>query len=105
MDKDMQWRERGIGILKLNTPFDTTTGSCPRIVMRAESTLVVILNLVIFSGMKIYRKEDKEDKEDKKFIQIGGFENGTPVNYLVKVGNEATSKTLYDSLLDVIKNL
>nr|CAG8494164.1 9219_t:CDS:2 [Entrophospora candida] len=98
MDKDMKWCERGIGILKINIPLDTTTGSCPRLIMRTESTLVVILNLAIFSDMMVHRKEDK-------FIQVGGFENGTPVNYLVKVGSEAVSMALYDSILDVIKNL
>lgn len=52
----MDWKERGIGLLKLNTQKD---GTKPRLIMRKENVLSVILNSLIFVGMKCSKRGDK----------------------------------------------
>lgn len=64
-----RWKERGVGSLKLN--MNTKTDK-PRLLMRTEATLRVVLNTPVFKGFQIDRATDKSirfqgfDVEDEK---------------------------------------
>ncbi|RHZ71589.1 hypothetical protein Glove_256g146 [Diversispora epigaea] len=51
------WKERGVRILKLNSPISNEKS--PRIVMRADTILKIILNVALFHGMHIERSQEK----------------------------------------------
>jgi len=51
------WRERGVGILRLNKATD---GSSARLLMRVEGSLKLILNMKLFSQIKPEKAGDKQ---------------------------------------------
>ena len=54
-DKEGNWKERGIGLFKLNR---NSNGRC-RLIMRADGVLRVILNVVLFPKMPVQLAQDK----------------------------------------------
>ncbi|RHZ80788.1 hypothetical protein Glove_132g154 [Diversispora epigaea] len=54
---EQTWKERGVGILKINYPRNYETS--PRLVMRTENVLRVILNVALFRGMHVERSQEK----------------------------------------------
>ncbi|CAO3590065.1 unnamed protein product [Absidia cylindrospora] len=84
------WKERGAGTFRINvkeveTTEQTTTQS--RLVMRADSVYRLILNLLLFTEMKVFIMQDR-------FVRFAGFESETKedgtnnpklVNYALKV--------------------
>ncbi|GBB86883.1 hypothetical protein RclHR1_13300002 [Rhizophagus clarus] len=95
MDKTQQWKERGVGTLRLNYPRDDSKS--PRIVMRADGVLKVILNVVLFNGMSVERAQEK-------FVRLVAFEGADhiPVHLAIKVGNPSAADELYDAIMDAI---
>src|SRR3954453_12248494 len=90
MDKSQQWKERGVGTLRINFPRDDRKS--PRIgsifidskqlnlsrffslifiyhclVMRADGVLKVILNVALFTGMSVERAQEK-------FVRLVAYE-------------------------------
>jgi len=51
------WRERGVGVLRLNKATD---GSSARLLMRVEGSLKLILNMKLFSQIKPEKAGDKQ---------------------------------------------
>ncbi|CAG8589658.1 20287_t:CDS:2, partial [Dentiscutata erythropus] len=98
MDRSHQWKERGVGMLKLNYPKDYEKLSRPpRLVMRADGVLRVILNIALFHGMSVERSQEK-------FVRVVAFEgtNTTPVHFAIKLSNTNVADDLYDAILEAI---
>ncbi|CAG8474838.1 986_t:CDS:2 [Diversispora eburnea] len=74
---DGEWKERGIGTLRLNYPKDNEKS--PRLVMRTDNVFKVILNIILFHGMHIERSQDK-------FIKLFAYEDKL-VHLAIKVCN------------------
>ncbi|CAG8540702.1 11777_t:CDS:2 [Diversispora eburnea] len=82
-----QWKERGVGLLKLNRSKSTVKS--PRLVMRTENTLKVILNITLFHGMHV-------EKQDK-FVRLFVYEDATLVHLAIKATDD-----LYNTIIDAI---
>lgn len=120
VSKEIGWKERGVGTLKLNVPrtfvdydengvpipgsFDpsgeddsdeSADGPAPttaaRLIMRQENTHRVILNTVILKALKF------EEKPSGSAIQIlfTAFEDTKPVNMLLKVWSPSIFTNMY----------
>ncbi|CAG8505323.1 4361_t:CDS:2 [Diversispora eburnea] len=87
------WKERGVGTLKLNYPRNYENN--PRLVMRADNVLRVILNVALFPGMHVERSQEK-------FIRLGVFEGGILVHLAVKVSDSKTADKLYRAIMVAI---
>ncbi|CAI2163379.1 19540_t:CDS:10 [Funneliformis geosporum] len=95
MDKSLQYRERGVGTLKLNFPRDNKKS--PRIVMRTDGVLRVILNIALFHGMSVERAQES-------FVRVVAYE-GTdhiPVKLAIKVGSPSAADELYNAIMNAI---
>lgn len=78
----MDWKERGIGILKLNIKKNEPKA---RLIMRKEDVLTVILNTTIFKGMKCLKRGGKS-------VLINSFnESGILTSFLLKFQAEETA--------------
>ncbi|CAG8645133.1 17250_t:CDS:2, partial [Cetraspora pellucida] len=95
MGNEHQWKERGVGMLKLNYPKDCEKS--PRLIMRADGVLRVILNISLFHGMSVERSQEK-------FVRIVAFEgtSTTPVHFAIKLSNTNAADDLYDAILEAI---
>jgi hypothetical protein len=110
VSKEIGWKERGVGNLKLNVPrsyvdydengipipgsFDPSArddsddeGGEPgptaaRLIMRQDNTHRVILNTVILKGLKF---EEKSSSSGKAQVLFTAFEEAKPVNMLLRV--------------------
>ncbi|KAF0496001.1 hypothetical protein F8M41_021086 [Gigaspora margarita] len=98
MDRGHQWKERGVGMLKLNYPKNyEKSPRPPRLVMRADGVLRVILNIALFNGMSV-------EKLQEKFVRIVAFEgtSTTPVHFAIKLSNANAADDLFDAILEAI---
>ncbi|RFU35692.1 hypothetical protein B7463_g734, partial [Scytalidium lignicola] len=122
--KEVGWKERGAGSLKINVPkacaeFDDNgapiPGSfdasglededesfagprVPRLIMRQENTHRVILNTIIVRAMEFKDKPSSSGTQ----IMFTAFEGEKPINVLVKI-SEANAR-LFRSEIDSIKH-
>ncbi|RHZ59075.1 hypothetical protein Glove_365g290 [Diversispora epigaea] len=87
------WKERGVGTLKLNYPNNNENS--PRLVMRADNVLRVILNVSLFHGMHIERSQEK-------FVRLFAFEGDILVHLAVKLPNSNAADDLYEAIMDAI---
>ena len=95
--EDETWRERGIGILKLNA--DKSDKKQMRLIMRAEGVLKVILNVRVTAEMPIKMRDDK-------FIEIVAFEKQPNfTKFLFKLGNKEKTMQLQEKLLQAVKTV
>lgn len=78
MEGEGAWKERGVGLLKLNRRRDD--GSAARIVMRADGVLRVIMNTALYVGMSCL--------EDGKHVRMTIFEAGERRFVTVRVSGE-----------------
>lgn len=90
--ENREWKERGVGDLKINVRFELKAGSgeeAPqmerkaRIIMRTEHVHRVVLNTPIFKGMKVGNQSG--DEPNGKFLNLAGMENGKPALFMLKV--------------------
>ena len=83
--KDKEWRERGVGTFKINlkTSADKDKKIQPRLIMRADGVLRVMLNTPIFKGMTVGDPTGKEPKS--KQIHLASLENDRSVPILLRV--------------------
>ncbi|RHZ88162.1 hypothetical protein Glove_26g128 [Diversispora epigaea] len=89
------WKERGVGILRLNYPRNYEKS--PRLVMRADGVLRVILNVALFHGMHVERSQEK-------FVRLFAFEGKGDllVHLAIKLSNSNAADDLYDAIMDAI---
>ncbi|RHZ73178.1 hypothetical protein Glove_232g93 [Diversispora epigaea] len=90
---DGQWKERGVGTLRLN--YSKNNEKAPRLVMRADNVLKVILNIGLFNGMHVERSQEK-------FVKLFAFEGSKLVHLAIKVSNPNAADELYKSIMDAI---
>lgn len=103
-----QWKERGVGPLRLNRTVrltDTDKPKPPRLVMRADAVYRVIMNVTLFKGM-IMDKDTESGKVgsslSEKFVRLHAFENASPVQFAIKVGSAASAQELYKHIIENI---
>ncbi|CAO3700671.1 unnamed protein product [Rhizopus stolonifer] len=95
------WKERGVGTFRINTK-DEENKSTPqaRLVMRADSVYKLILNLLLFPGMKVFIMQEK-------FVRFAGFEkisneDGADetklVNFALKLSNSFAAQEVYETI-------
>lgn len=108
---DGQWKERGVGTLKVNVPrscasfdenglpisgsfdasglededADPNAPKVPRLIMRQENTHRVILNTVIVRAMVFSDKQPASSSAQILFTAFEGEKEPKPVNILLKV--------------------
>ncbi|RHZ89072.1 hypothetical protein Glove_19g404 [Diversispora epigaea] len=89
------WKERGFGILKLN--YSRNEEKSPRLVMRADSVLKVILNVALSHGMHVERSQEK-------FIRLFAFEGkgDSLVHLAIKLSNCNEADDLYEAIKKAI---
>ncbi|CAG8532503.1 5631_t:CDS:10 [Diversispora eburnea] len=89
------WKERGVGILRLNYPRNYEKS--PRLVMRADGVLRVILNVALFHGMHVERSQEK-------FVRLFAFEGKGDllVHLAIKLSNSNAADDLYEAIMDAI---
>ncbi|RHZ80967.1 hypothetical protein Glove_130g42 [Diversispora epigaea] len=92
---DGQWKERGVGTLRLNYPRNNKKS--PRLVMRSDNVLRVILNVALFNGMHIERSQEK-------FVKLFAFEDKL-VHLAIKLSNSNAADELYEAIMDAITSL
>ena len=82
---DKEWRERGIGTFKvnLNQSENKDENLPPRLIMRADGVLRVMLNTPIFKGMTVGDASGNEPKS--KQIHLASLESGRSVPILLRV--------------------
>ncbi|ODV94268.1 hypothetical protein PACTADRAFT_76892 [Pachysolen tannophilus NRRL Y-2460] len=98
------WKERGIGILRVNKLKNTTENINykARIIMRADVILKVILNVPITKKFEIFEGMESS-LASEKFIRISSIdENKKPVQYAIKTANANNTKALYNSIKSLI---
>ncbi|RUS16322.1 hypothetical protein BC937DRAFT_91351 [Endogone sp. FLAS-F59071] len=89
MDGQKQWKERGIGNLRLN--MRRSDRRAVRLVMRADGVFRVILNAPLFAGMSC-------ELAQEKFVRIIAVENGQLQHFAIKVANKNIAEELYEVL-------
>ncbi|RHZ89219.1 hypothetical protein Glove_17g39 [Diversispora epigaea] len=87
------WKERGVGILKLNYPINYEKS--PRLVMRTDNVLKVILNIALFHGMHVERVQEK-------FVRLFAFEGDLLIHLAIKLPNPNAADDLYQAVVNAI---
>ncbi|CCE64916.1 hypothetical protein TPHA_0J00940 [Tetrapisispora phaffii CBS 4417] len=91
-DIDEGWKERGIGLLKINKNSENRKA---RLVMRSRVLLKVILNLPLMKEFKI-SKGFPGSLQTEKFVRIIAVnEEKIPVQYAFKLANADSADDLY----------
>lgn len=90
MDESNAWRERGTGSLRVNVDKKNKT-SAPRLVMRAEGVLRLILNVAMFPGMSI--------EVTDKYVRTVVFEDGQSRSLLIRTASSKMALELQGKLL------
>ncbi|CAD6889883.1 unnamed protein product [Tilletia caries] len=102
------WKERGTGTIKCNVPnervgglFGATRGSStpgtgkarspPRLVMRTEGVLRLILNVILFPGMSV-------ELAQEKFVRFVAFEDDKLVHFAVRMPQPKVAEELFDTI-------
>lgn len=86
---DKEWKERGVGTVKLNVHYAVEGGleeaaeQKARLIMRTDGVHRVVLNTPIFKGMR-YGTPDGKDPTGKT-LNLTGMEDGKPALFLLKV--------------------
>lgn len=95
------WKERGVGILKVNQLKKPTDSYRSRLIMRQAGNLKLILNLPIAKNIKVL-KGMTSSFAGKKFIRIQTIEQGKPIQYALKIGQVENVPKVYDSIVSEI---
>lgn len=95
------WKERGVGTFRINVKEENKSTPQTRLVMRTDSVYRLILNLLLFEGMKVFIMQEK-------FVRFAGFEKTTKedgtsdtklVNFALKLSNPSVAKEVYDTIM------
>mmetsp|Transcript_20965 Transcript_20965/g.85465 ORF Transcript_20965/g.85465 Transcript_20965/m.85465 type:complete len:113 (-) Transcript_20965:1777-2115(-) len=72
----VQWKERGVGQLKLNIGKDSKSA---RLIMRSEGSLRLILNANLYEEIRL-------EKANERSVRFSAFdEDMKPTNYLIRL--------------------
>ncbi|KAJ8904491.1 hypothetical protein NDN08_001009 [Rhodosorus marinus] len=72
----VQWKERGVGQLKLNVGKDSKSA---RLIMRSEGSLRLILNANLYEDIRL-------DKANERSVRFSAFDGDMkPTNYLIRL--------------------
>jgi Ran-binding protein 3 len=94
------WKERGVGTFRINMKEDAKKVLQTRLVMRTDSVYRVILNLLLFEGMKVFIMQDK-------FVRFAGFETETKedgtvetklISFALKLSNPNVAQEVCDRI-------
>ncbi|KAJ5215189.1 uncharacterized protein N7498_001596 [Penicillium cinerascens] len=96
-----EWKERGIGTFKVNVRENASGKTTGRMIMRADGALRVMLNSPIFKGMN-YGDAHNNAPESKQIL-LASMEDGKTVPLLLRTGNEAYAKELYEVIGDLLE--
>lgn len=94
------WKERGVGTFRINMKEEDKKLQT-RLVMRTDSVFRVILNLLLFEGMKVFIMQDK-------FVRFAGFEKQDDnaetklVSYALKLSNPTIANEVCDQIISCI---
>lgn len=88
------WKERGTGTLRLNCD---TESKKPRLVMRSDGALRVILNQALVKGRTEIFKGMPSSLASEKFTRLNGIEDSKPHQYALKT-NQDNAKQLYEAM-------
>ncbi|EAU90388.2 hypothetical protein CC1G_00772 [Coprinopsis cinerea okayama7 len=72
-----QWKERGTGIIKINVKRED--GNNPRLVMRKDAVYTLLLNVILFPGMRCTLAQDP------RYLRFSAIEDGKTVHYNLRV--------------------
>jgi Ran-binding protein 3 len=120
------WKERGVGLLKLNaTGLDDTSdlwakvpdgddsdgseGTRPqkraRLIMRSDGSLRVVLNVALYKDMKVGDQNGRMPTD--RMVRFLGVEEGKPkpVNLLIRTSNPQSAKDLCQQIYTFIDSL
>ncbi|ORE07385.1 PH domain-like protein [Rhizopus microsporus var. microsporus] len=95
------WKERGVGTFRINVKEENKSAPQARLVMRTDSVYRLILNLLLFEGMKVFIMQEK-------FVRFAGFEKTTKedgssdtklVNFALKLSNPSVAKEVYETIM------
>lgn len=99
------WKERGVGTFRINMKEEETKKVLQtRLVMRTDSVYRVILNLLLFEGMKVFIMQDK-------FVRFAGFETETKedgtvetklISFALKLSNPSIAHEVCDRIIEHI---
>ncbi|KAG8221062.1 hypothetical protein J3R82DRAFT_2575 [Butyriboletus roseoflavus] len=85
-----QWKERGVGQLRLNVR--RADGSGARLVMRKEAVYTLLLNVPLFQGMKCFLAQDP------RYLRFSVIEHNKTVHYNLRVSNAKIAQELLDEI-------
>lgn len=94
------WKERGAGTVRINQKEEDDKLQT-RLVMRTDSVYRVILNLLLFEGMKVFIMQDK-------FVRFAGFEkqddSSEPklVSYALRLSNPSIANELCGEIMNCV---
>ena len=99
------WKERGVGTFRINMKEEETKKVLQtRLVMRTDSVYRVILNLLLFEGMKVFIMQDK-------FVRFAGFETETKedgttetrlTSFALRCSNPSIAKEVCEQIISCI---
>jgi len=94
LSEQNQWSERGTGLLKLNVRKTDSGGA--RLVMRKDAVYTVLLNAVLFKGMKC-----SYAPQDQRYLRFSTFDTaGAPTHYNLKLANARIAGELLEEITE-----
>lgn len=84
------WKERGMGIMRLNVRRDNGTGA--RLIMRKDAVYTVILNAPLFKGMQC------QLQTDHRYFRFSMFEGTTTTHFNLRLQSAKNGKDLADAI-------
>ncbi|KAG7868843.1 hypothetical protein KL918_001486 [Ogataea parapolymorpha] len=98
------WKEKGVGILKVNKFINPIKHYHARLVMRQDGILKLILNVPIVKGVEVFKGMASSLNSDK-FIRVQVVEDSKPVQYAFKIGMVENSSKLYNVIESLVKEV
>ncbi|KAH3668278.1 hypothetical protein OGAPHI_002032 [Ogataea philodendri] len=98
------WKERGVGVLKVNKFLKSDKPYKARLIMRQEGILKLILNVPVVPGFEVFKGMASSLNSDK-FIRIQAVEDSKPVQYAFKIGMIENSSKLYEVIEQLVKEV
>ncbi|KAG7923645.1 hypothetical protein KL905_000863 [Ogataea polymorpha] len=98
------WKEKGVGILKVNKFINPIKHYHARLVMRQDGILKLILNVPIVKGVEVFKGMASSLNSDK-FIRVQVVEDSKPVQYAFKIGMVENSSKLYNVIEKLVKEV
>ncbi|KAG7812364.1 hypothetical protein KL921_001596 [Ogataea angusta] len=98
------WKEKGVGVLKVNKFINPVKHYHARLVMRQDGILKLILNAPIVKGVEVFKGMASSLNSDK-FIRVQVVEDSKPVQYAFKIGMVENSSKLYNVIEGLVKEV